>query len=114
MPSRRSTLLGIAAIAAALLGACGDEEETVAPAAPGQATVVVDDLRFQPKKIEIAAGETVTWRFQDGGVAHDVVGEGFKSEVEKSGTYRFTFDEPGTYDYKCTIHPGMKGTVVVS
>jgi plastocyanin len=41
------------------------------------------------------------------------VGQGFDSNDQSSGTFRHTFDEPGTYPYECTIHPGMGGRIVV-
>ncbi|WP_349307285.1 plastocyanin/azurin family copper-binding protein, partial [Rhodococcus sp. IEGM 1379] len=49
---------------------------------------------------------------------HDVRGLGsarslLRSPLKKSGTYTATFTEPGTYDYTCTPHPDMRGTVVV-
>jgi plastocyanin len=33
--------------------------------------------------------------------------------VEAGETFEFTFDEPGTYEYFCSLHPGMDGTVTV-
>jgi plastocyanin len=30
------------------------------------------------------------------------------------GTFSFTFMQPGTYTYHCTVHPYMKGTIVVT
>jgi plastocyanin len=32
----------------------------------------------------------------------------------KDARYSFKFDIPGTYPYYCTIHPSMKGTVIVT
>lgn len=78
-------------------------------------TVVLRNIKFEPAKISIARGQTVTWRWEDGAVQHDVAGEGFKSEVKASGTFAHTFNESGSFDYICTVHPAtMKGTVQVS
>jgi plastocyanin len=30
------------------------------------------------------------------------------------GTFEFTFDESGTYDYFCMVHPWMTGKVIVN
>ena len=47
---------------------------------------------------------------------HDVkFTDGTQSEVLQFGaTYQRQFDTPGTYDYECTIHPGMVGRVTVT
>lgn len=68
---------------------------------------------FEPGAIEVEAGTTVTWRFSDG-VPHDVTGDRFKSEVKSEGTFTHTFEDPGTYKYTCTLHPGMDGQVIVN
>ncbi|RKQ92911.1 plastocyanin [Solirubrobacter pauli] len=76
------------------------------------ATVRVGDNVFTPKTATIAAGGTVTWRWV-GKKAHDVVGSGFKSKVQKTGTFKRTFAKQGTYKYVCTLHRGMAGTIRV-
>ena len=131
MLSRRALLLFLFALVVPVFaGACGSGDDsasagdeptdtTEAPddgpgGAPSGPTVVAKGVAFSPAKVEIAAGESVTWRFADKSLAHNVVGDGFKSALKRSGTYVHEFDEPGTYSYRCTVHPGMKGTVVVS
>ena len=44
---------------------------------------------------------------------HDVVFDGFESEVQSSGSYTHMFADNGTYEYVCSLHPNMKGTVFV-
>ena len=87
---------------------------TVTPttAAAAAATVRLKDDVFDPDEVEVAAGETVSWRWE-GNNPHNVNGQGFKSKIQTKGTFRETFDEPGTFDYRCDVHPGMTGTVVV-
>lgn len=97
-------------------GAGSDEGEPVAAGPPKRGTVILRDIAFKPDKVTVRTGETVTWRFEDQGISHDVVADdgSFKSEVMDSGTFRHTFDAPGTYAYKCTLHPAqMTGTVTV-
>lgn len=80
---------------------------------PGDATVEMRGQMFEPSTITISVGETVTWMNEDA-VIHTVVGDGFNSgNLNEGDTFSHTFDEPGTYEYTCTIHPGMDGTVVV-
>jgi plastocyanin len=57
---------------------------------------------------------TVTWVWNDGAIAHDVKGDGFRSEVMAEGTFGHRFAQPGTYDYVCTLHPNMTGTIEVT
>lgn len=75
--------------------------------------VSVVDNEFQPKVIEVAQGDTVSWTWE-GSAPHDVAGDGFQSEVQTSGRFEHTFDAVGEYQYVCNIHSGMTGIVVVS
>ena len=106
-------VLGVAALGL-VAGCSGGEALDDAPAAKGVREVVVKDMKFAPRVIEVPAGTTVTWRFQDGDVPHDVQGDGFKSEVMRSGVFTHTFSTPGVYDYRCSLHPQMTGRVIVT
>jgi plastocyanin len=85
-------------------------------------TVPTLDNIFRPEAIQVAPGTTVTWR-NDGRNEHDVLpveGDEWGIEVEgfqPGDTYSHTFDEPGVYEYYCSIHgtttAGMIGTLVV-
>lgn len=70
---------------------------------------------YFPIAIEINPGTTVTWTNNDA-VIHTVtdVEKTFDSEFIQAGeTWQYTFEKPGQYDYLCTLHPWMKGTVSV-
>jgi plastocyanin len=110
----RLVLVALAGLLA--LGACGtDEAPTVAtPAGNGGPTVAVQEMAYTPETLTVQAGATVTWVWNDGAIAHDVKGDGFKSEVMSEGTFRHRFDQPGTHDYVCTLHPNMTGTIEVT
>lgn len=99
-------VLALAATACASMGSAEPPPSVEGP------TVAVRDYRFQPASLAIEAGATVTWVWE-GRAPHDVVGQGFESKAQSSGTFRHTFEQPGTYPYECTIHPGMEGTIVV-
>jgi plastocyanin len=124
MPSRRqlvpALLLAAALLTAALLAGCADNgdrrtEAASDPPAAGVTNVVAKDISFSPAAIQVGAGTEVTWSFQDGQVPHNVHGDGWGSgDPQRSGTYRHTFDRPGTYTYRCTLHPQMTGRVVVT
>ena len=113
---RTALRLLVPLLAAAVLAACSPASGDPADATLVKTSeVVAKDNRFDPVTVEVPAGASVTWSFQDGGTPHDVTGEGWKSgDAQSQGTFRHTFDRPGTYDYRCTLHPGMDGRVVVT
>ena len=117
MSARR--LLAVALLAAACtFAACSDSdggpEDGGAPAGPpADATVELKPTTFEPDEVTIKVGETVAWKW-GGGVQHDVEGDGFKSKLQSKGEFRHTFDEAGTFDFKCNVHPTtMTGKVTV-
>ena len=108
----RKFLLPAVAAAAVLAAGCGGSGTSE----PVSATEVemVKSYRFDPKVIEIEAGETVTWTNEDN-FTHTVQVEGQEDhKVGQRESVEITFDEPGTYDYVCTLHrQDMDGTVIV-
>jgi plastocyanin len=115
---RRLWLVVLAGLLALALGACGSGAASEAPQAAdagnGRPTVTIKDLAFAPATLTVGVGATVTWVWQDGAVAHDVKGSGFKSKVTSQGTFAHRFDQPGSYEYRCTLHPNMTGTIEVT
>ena len=79
----------------------------------GSASIVIKNFAFDPAAITISKGTTVIWMNKDS-VSHTVSGTGFESGTLPPGqSYNFTFTEPGSFSYHCSIHTTMKGTVVV-
>lgn len=80
-------------------------------------SVTIQNFAFSPAHITVKKGTTVTWTNQDS-AAHNVTSNqsgGPKSgTLEKGQTFSFKFDTTGTFDYICSIHPSMKGTVTVT
>jgi uncharacterized protein (TIGR03118 family) len=87
-----------------------------APAAQPQPTpATINNFAFMPSTVTIAAGVQVQWINQDG-TAHTVTADDarFHSDIlDRGQTFSQTFSAPGTYSYHCSIHPFMKGKVVV-
>jgi plastocyanin len=91
---------------------------TAAKAAKNVVDIVGDQpsqYDFSPHSISISTGDKVTWDNQsNASEGHTVHGDGLNSKVlEEGDSYTFKFKKAGTYKYKCTIHPSMKGTVKV-
>ena len=82
----------------------------------GGAEVSEEDITFQPAEVSVGVGDTVTWTNNDS-VDHDVTADSFSSGdpggMAPGDTFDHTFDEAGTFDYVCTVHPGMEGSVTV-
>ena len=98
-----------------------DTQEQTAPAPEaegggGATEVSMVGIKFDPAKVTVKAGDTVTWVNNDT-VGHDVTGDDFKSgepgAMQNGDTFEQSFDTAGTFDYVCTVHPGMEGTVTV-
>ena len=110
---RTPTVLGLAGAAVVLLGA----PALGATKASATHSVSIKDIDFTPKRLVIAKGDTVVWRFQDKVVSHNVTSRGtlrFRSSPTKqAGTYSVRFTKSGTYHYVCTIHLNMVASVVV-
>jgi plastocyanin len=115
---RRPFLPALLVTSALVLAACGSDAAApaVIPEGAGEPVadpiVEVDDNVFVPESITVTAGTEVRWEWV-GGAAHNVVGDDFESEIQVEGEFTHTFDEPGTYEYVCTLHPGMDGEVLV-
>lgn len=120
-----SAMTAASVISVALL-ACGQkaqsttpEKQSAAVATDSQpasgAQVKIDNFSFAPQTLNVAAGTTVTWTNSDD-VPHNVVSTEkiFKSKtMDTDEKFSYTFTNPGTYKYYCSLHPRMTGTVVV-
>jgi amicyanin len=104
-----------AAMVAGLLGCATGVSVGVACAAAGAAAVRIDNFTFADKSLTVKAGTTVTWTNQDD-IPHTVTSTNnqFKSKaLDTNDTFSFTFTTPGNYEYFCSLHPHMTGTIVV-
>jgi plastocyanin len=102
------------AIAAAALVAAGCGGSGTSEPVAATEVEMVKSYSFDPKAIEIEAGDTVTWTNEDN-FTHTVQVVGQEDHrVEQGESVQIAFDEPGTYAYVCTLHSqDMDGTVIV-
>jgi plastocyanin len=111
--SLRGLLPFVAVLAVTVVAAgCGGTGST-APVAT-TAVSMAKSYRFDPKTIEIKAGQTVTWTNNDN-FTHTVKVDGQEDrKVGRGASVSITFAKAGTYHYVCTLHSkDMHGTVIV-
>ena len=77
-------------------------------------TIRIKNFAFDPASITVKVGSTVRWENKDS-VPHRILfADGTYSQVlAASDSWSRKIDKAGTYDYSCTIHPSMQGTVIV-
>jgi len=128
MSLKRMAFLVVAV--ALVAAACGDDDSgsttttaatTTAPttattAAPGGGSAVtVQGFAFSPDDLTVSVGTTVTWTNQDGFDHTTTADDGSWNGPLSGGggSFVFTFDTAGTFEYHCNIHPSMTATVTV-
>ena len=105
---RVATALAVAvfAVATALPAASAHVAET---------EVKIDNFAFAPQRVVVKAGTTVIW-INDDDIPHTVASSAklFKSNaLDTNDKFSFTFTTAGAYEYFCSLHPHMTGTIVV-
>jgi len=78
-------------------------------------TIMIDNFSFMSPTLTVPVGAKVTWINHDD-VPHTVVSteDKFKSKaLDTDESFSFTFTEPGSYPYFCSLHPKMVAKVIV-
>ena len=81
-------------------------------------SIDIRNMMFTPSQITVQKGGTVTWTNNDS-MTHTVVddlsnvGGPSSGDIAPGATYSFTFNKTGSFQYHCSIHPSMRGTIVV-
>ena len=115
---------------ALILAGCGESTTTTdpptaststapSPSAESSAsgvTIEISSTAFSPSDLSVSVGDTITvtntsqlehsWTSDAAGIHSDVLAPG--------ESYTFTVSTPGTFDFNCTVHPEMTGTITVS
>lgn len=84
--------------------------------ASGTKEILIQGNAYSPATLTVNAGTTVTWTNKDA-VDHTVTSDTklFDSgNISSNGTFSYKFSTAGTYNYHCTIHQEMTGTVIVN
>jgi plastocyanin len=110
-------------IVACMAAGCSSYQTPSATAAPpastgGGNTIAIKNFAFDPSMLTVKTGTVVTWVNQDE-APHTIASDKgspaavFSDSLSTGASYTFTFTQPGTYAYHCSIHPSMRGTVTV-
>lgn len=113
------SILSLALVLSLIVVSCGksggyNSMTNPPPAATGN-TVNIVNMSYSPATITVAAGTTVTW-YNGDTMEHTVTADdgSFDSgNIAVGAKFTRQFSTAGTYPYHCTIHPGMKATIVV-
>ena len=84
----------------------------------GAGKVTIADFAYDPAELEVKVGDTVTFTNEDSAKHTATSSDGAPAEfdtgdIDGDGTAEITLDEAGDYEYFCSIHEYMKGTVRV-
>ena len=123
MKIKTSTFLGLLVIVAGLAATMPSAfaAEVSVPAGTSVPGCEETNECWFPAEISVGVGETVTWSNDDtaahtvtSGSAVDGPDDIFDSSLFLAGTtFSHTFNEAGTFEYFCMVHPWMAGTVIV-
>jgi len=95
-----------------LYGGSSTNTPVIAPT-QGSNAVNIQNFAFNPGTLTVKKGTTVTWTNNDS-VLHQIKSTAFNSsQLSKGQTFSFTFNDAGTFDYSCAIHPSMLGKIIV-
>ncbi len=93
----------------------GGAPQTPVLSEASEVDVEIADFDFSPRKLTVQAGVAITWTNRDSAPhdATDVAGAWATDTLRQGKSATIVFDSPGEYEYLCTIHPDMKGTLTV-
>jgi plastocyanin len=84
-------------------------------AAAQEAEVVIDNFTFSPTPLVVGVGGTITWVNHDD-IPHSIVCPALNVKshpLDTDDSFEHRFDQAGTYEYMCGLHPHMRGQVTV-
>jgi plastocyanin len=105
----------IASLSLLMLMMSGGERGAGAPRAAAVHRIVIANLAFGSSPADIHVGDTIEWVNRDI-FRHTATasGKSFDLDIPPDASASFVPRRPGTFDYICTYHPGMKGRLVVA
>ena len=114
--NKRAVLLTILIVLNFCLAAFGNEKTNGADAGGTRNKIEIKDFMFNPATVTVKSGEMITWINRDD-EPHTIVSVGKKfqksSALDTDQEFSVIAGAPGTYEYFCSVHPKMTGTIVV-
>ena len=104
----------LAALVLVMVSGCSTQAPTAAPATNSTTVAIsIHNFAFNPATLTVKKGTTVTWT-NDDPMPHQIKSVSFNSDALSTGqTFSFTFNDAGSFDYSCAIHPSMTGQIIV-
>jgi plastocyanin len=109
-------LAGILSVGIAVPALSGERPERSGMVTGTAERVRIVDFAFRPRRIEVPRGTRVTWKNR-GAVGHTTTsrtGLWDSGTLSPGDTFGRVFRSRGTFRYVCSIHPDMRGKVVVN
>jgi plastocyanin len=114
--NKKAVLLTILVVLNFCLAAWGDDAVTAATSGDKKNAIEIKDFMFSPQTLTVKSGDKIIWINRDD-EPHTVVSVGKKfqksSALDTDQEFTITASAPGTYEYFCSVHPKMTGTIVV-
>lgn len=112
----KALLLTILILLNVLVAALGNDMSNDPKRAAAGHRIEIRDFMFNPMTITVKSGETITWINRDD-EPHTVVSVGKKFQkspaLDTDQEFTITAGAPGTYEFFCSVHPKMTGTIIV-
>lgn len=108
-----AVIILLAASGCSLYGGKQTAWPSPAPSTNAGNTVSIKNFSFNPAALTVKKRQTVVWVNNDA-VAHSIKASAFNSGILNTGqSFSFTFNQAGSFNYSCGIHPTMKGKIIV-
>ncbi len=110
---KKIIILLLLAVVILVSGCVQQQNQEPQPGANQTNTIIIKNFAFDPPTITVSAGTVVKWVNEDS-APHNIKSDSFNSANFNNGeSFEFKFNNKGTYDYICGIHPLMKGKIIV-
>jgi plastocyanin len=80
-------------------------------------TVAIEGMRYVPERLTVQSGDRIVWKNQDlvpHTVTYDTFNSAFDSQqIAPEASWSIVLRKPGSYPYRCKLHPGMHAILIV-